>query len=163
MNNRIRVCSKKDIGDILDIINDAAVAYKNHIPQDCWHEPYLSDTYLKSELDDGVVFWGFEVKGKLVGVMGIQDRGEVTLIRHAYVRTGSRKTGIGSALLRHLESLSKKTLMVGTWKAAAWAISFYTKNGYSLVTRQEKDRLLGKYWSIPDRQITTSVVLVKHR
>jgi GNAT superfamily N-acetyltransferase len=159
----IRVCSKAEINDILDIINDAAVAYKGRIPEDCWHEPYMPESYLKSEIDDGVVFWGIESEGRLVGVMGIQERGEVTLIRHAYVRTRNRNTGIGSSLLRYLETLSGKTLMIGTWKAAAWAISFYRKNGYVLVIDEEKNRLLSRFWSIPARQIETSVVLVKHR
>lgn len=142
-----------------DIINDAAQAYKGIIPPDRWHEPYMSREHLAKEIADGVRFWGVEDQGLLVGVMGIQDRGEVDLIRHAYVRTSMRKNGTGTRLLKHLESTAAKPILIGTWAAATWAIRFYEKNGYRLMSREETGRLLRKYWSIPERQIETSVVL----
>lgn len=143
------------------IINDAATAYKGVIPADCWHEPYMPLSELTSEVSAGVTFWGYVQNGRLLGIMGIQDRGDVTLIRHAYVLTRERNAGIGSTLLRHLETLTSKLILIGTWKAATWAISFYRKNGYTLVTEEEKNRLLAKYWTISTRQIETSVVLAK--
>jgi N-acetylglutamate synthase-like GNAT family acetyltransferase len=155
----IRPCTENDFEEILTIINDAAMAYIGFIPDDCWHEPYMSRDYLRHELNDGVSFWGLEEEGRLIGVMGIQDRGEVTLIRHAYVRTASRNKGIGSQLLNNLQNMADKTILIGTWAAAVWAISFYEKNGYRLVSTEEKNRLLKKYWKIPARQIETSVVL----
>ena len=156
----IRQCIQKDFEEILVIINDAAQAYKGFIPDDCWHEPYMAEDYLLHELNDKVLFWGWEESGQLTGVMGIQDRGDVTLIRHAYVRTAQRNRGIGSQLLRNLQTMTDKTILIGTWAAATWAISFYEKNGYALVSTAEKNRLLKKYWKIPARQIETSVVLV---
>ena len=156
----IRKCTEFDLNTIFDIINDAAVAYKRIIPGDRWHEPYMPLEEIRQEIEAGVIFWGFENAGDLFGVMGIQDKGDVALIRHAYVRTRSRKQGIGENLLLHLEGLTEKPILVGTWQAATWAISFYQKNGYRLVSETEKSRLLQKYWSIPDRQIETSVVLV---
>ena len=155
----IRKCSDKDFEEIYQIINDAAIAYKGVIPADRWHEPYMSKNHLRGEIDDGVNFWGLEEQGVLIGVMGIQDRRDVTLIRHAYVRTAKRNLGIGSRLLAHLEPLSEKTILIGTWAAASWAIAFYEKHGYRLVTPDEKNRLLKKYWNIPERQVETSVVL----
>ena len=116
---------------------------------------------LRHEIEDGVVFWGLEQEGQLLGIMGIQDKGDVTLIRHAYVRSNVQKNGIGTRLLRHLEAMTEKALLIGTWASAGWAISFYAKNGYDLVTEEEKNRLLRKYWSIPERQVETSVVLAK--
>ena len=141
------------------IINDAAQAYKGLIPVDRWHEPYMPMEEMEEEIRDGVEFWGFEEDCELVGVMGIQDRGEVTLMRHAYVRTARRKRGIGTRLLRHLEGLTDKPILIGTWAAAIWAVRFYEKNGYIPLSRIETERLLRLYWSIPERQITTSVVL----
>ena len=155
----IRKCTESDFSLIFEIINDAAIAYKGIIPGDRWHEPYMPKEDVRSEIEDGVTFWGYEKSGELLGVMGIQDKGDVALIRHAYVRTRSRKQGIGKSLLLYLESLTDKPILVGTWKAAAWAISFYEKNGYTLVSEKEKDWLLRLYWSIPERQIETSVVL----
>ena len=155
----IRKCSESDLKAIFNIINDAASAYKGVIPDDRWHEPYMTAADIRCEIADGVVFWGCEKKGKLLGVMGIQDKGDVTLIRHAYVRTRCRQQGIGQRLLVHLESLTKGPILVGTWKSAYWAVAFYQKNGYVLLSNQETDRLLRKYWSIPERQIETSVVL----
>ena len=144
---------------MFEIINDAAIAYKGIIPGDRWHEPYMALEEVRQEIEAGVIFWGFEKAGDLLGVMGIQDKGDVALIRHAYVRTRSRKQGIGENLLLHLEGLTEKPILVGTWQAATWAISFYQKNGYRLVSETEKSRLLQKYWSIPERQIEISVVL----
>jgi GNAT superfamily N-acetyltransferase len=157
----LRPCTKADIQDVFTIVKDAAIAYKGVIPQDCWHEPYMPLSELTAEIKAGVTFWGYERNGVLLGVMGIQDRGDVTLIRHAYVITSERRSGIGSMLLRHLETLTSKQILIGTWKAAVWAIAFYQKHGYALVTEAEKNRLLAKYWTISPRQIETSVVLVK--
>jgi len=155
----IRRCTDSDLQAIFEIINDAAVAYKGVIPDDRWHEPYMPLEEVRREIADGVVFWGFENDGDLLGVMGIQDKGDVVLIRHAYVRTRSRQQGIGEKLLQHLERLTEKPILIGTWQAATWAVAFYQKNDYELVSEKEKNRLLQKYWSIPERQIETSVVL----
>jgi len=149
----------QDVGVIFEIINDTAQAYKGVIPADRWHDPYMSQDQLKQEIDAGVSFWGFEEDGHLVGVMGIQDKGEVTLIRHSYVRKQSRNRGIGTILLKFLESMTDKPILIGTWADATWAIAFYEKNGYRLVSTEEKTRLLRKFWTIPERQIDTSVVL----
>jgi N-acetylglutamate synthase-like GNAT family acetyltransferase len=157
----IRECKESDFNMIFEIINDAAQAYKGVIPEDRWHEPYMSLEELGKEIEDDVIFWGLEQDGVLLGVMGIQDKGDVTLIRHAYTRTRAQKMGIGTKLLQHLESMTEKPILIGTWAAASWAISFYEKNGYAPVSEEEKNRLLKKYWSIPDRQIETSVVLAK--
>ena len=155
----IRRCKDTDFDAILEIINDAAQAYRGAIPDDCWQEPYMPEQELRHALASGVVFWGFEENGNLVGVMGIQDVADVTLIRHAYVRSACRRRGIGVALLSHLRSLAGKPILIGTWKAATWAICFYQKNGFRLVAEEEKVLLLKKYWSIRQRQIETSVVL----
>jgi GNAT superfamily N-acetyltransferase len=157
----IRRCVDSDIEGIYEIINDAAAAYKGVIPEDRWHEPYMPVEEIRQAIDDGVVFWGLEQEGRLAGVMGIQDKKDVPLNRHAYVYTRLHRRGLGAKLLRHLEGLTDKPILVGTWKAAAWAIAFYRKNGYSLLSDEEKDRLLRKYWSIPERQVETSVVLAK--
>ena len=145
------------------IINDAAMAYKGVIPADRYHEPYMSREYLRHEMDAGVVFWGYEEDGELLGVMGIQDVLDVTLIRHAYVRTVNRYEGIGGKLIAHLKTLIARATLVGTWEAAGWAIRFYEKHGFRLVTWEEKERLLRKYWNIPERQTETSVVLGDER
>lgn len=155
----IRECTESDFTTMFEIINDAAQAYKGIIPDDCWNEPYMSSEELKYEIENGVVFWGLEQNGQLLGIMGIQDRDEVTLIRHAYILTQTQKYGIGTKLLNHLENLTEKPILIGTWKAASWAISFYEKNAYTAVSEEEKNYLLKKYWSIPKRQIETSVVL----
>ncbi len=118
---------------------------------------------LRHDIEDGVDFWGLEHDGQLLGVMGIQDKGNLALIRHAYIRTHAQKLGIGTRLFQHLENITEKHILIGTWAAASWAISFYQKNGYTSVSREEKNRLLGKYWSIPERQIETSVVLANQR
>jgi len=150
---------KSVVEKIFEIINDGAQAYKGIIPVDRWHEPYMPFEELRKEIEAGIVFWGLEYEGELQGVMGIQDKGEVTLIRHAYVRTRSQNRGIGKKLLQHLEKITEKPILIGTWAAASWAISFYQNNGYTLVLGEEKDHLLRKYWSIPERQVETSVVL----
>lgn len=155
----IRQCRESDFNAMFEIINEAAQVYKGSIPGDRWHEPYMPLAELAAEIADGVEFWGLENDGQLLGVMGIQDRGDVTLIRHAYVRPEAQKTGIGKKLLRHLEQMTEKPLLIGTWAAASWAIAFYERNGYAMVTEEEKNRLLKKYWAIPERQIETSVVL----
>lgn len=155
----IRQCDSKDFEAIYAIINDAAEAYKGVIPEDRWKEPYMDRDYLQHEIDVGVVFWGYEEDGQLVGVMGIQDVMDVTLIRHAYVRTARRNQGIGGALLSELRKKTTRPLLMGTWADAVWAVRFYEKHGFRLVTPQEKMRLLQKYWSIPERQVETSVVL----
>lgn len=155
----IRKCNAKDNGEIFKIINDAAQAYKGVIPEDRYHEPYMTIEELNKEIDDGVVFWGFEEDGQLLGIMGIQDKNEVSLIRHAYVRTTQRNSGIGTKLLVHLRALTNKPILIGTWEAAKWAIRFYVKNGFNLVPPAEKKTLLNTYWNVPDRQVETSVVL----
>ncbi len=159
----IRTCKPSDFETIYAIINDAAQAYKGIIPADRWHEPYMARDELTHEMEEDVVFWGLERDGALVGVMGIQDRGEVVLIRHAYVATRGRRQGIGTRLLQHLESTVERPVLVGTWAAARWAIAFYQKNGYQLVSEVEKKRLLRQYWRIPERQVETSVVLANKR
>ena len=157
----IRLCTSDDFDTILEIINDAAEAYRNAIPADRWQEPYMSHEYLQAEIDRDVVFWGYEQKSELIGAMGIQDIEDVTLIRHAYVRSSARRQGIGGQMLDHLIEQAERQVMIGTWKAATWAIAFYEKHGFRLVTEEEKNRLLNKYWTIPERQIETSVVLVQ--
>jgi len=155
----IRRCEPADLSVIYAIINDAAMAYKGIIPADRWHEPYMPMEELRQEIADGVEFWGYEAEKALIGVMGIQDKGDVSLIRHAYVRTNNRRKGVGTALLRHIESQTTKPILVGTWLDAAWAVRFYQKNGYEILSRSETERLLRKYWNVPERQIETSVVL----
>ena len=155
----IRQCRQSDFEAMYAIINDAAQAYRGVIPADRWKEPYMSRDYLQHEIDDGVAFWGYEENGDLIGVMGIQDVQDVTLIRHAYVRTAQRGKGIGGALLSELKQRTSRPTLVGTWKAADWAVRFYEKHGFRLVTERQKEQLLRKYWKIPERQVETSVVL----
>jgi len=157
----IRRCDDHDFELIWAIINDGAQAYKGIIPQDCWTEPYMTRKDLQHEIDEGVVFWGYEENGSLLGVMGLQQVQEVTLIRHAYVRTSSQKRGIGRHLLAHLRGLTSSPVLIGTWADAVWAIQFYEKHGFEVVGPQEKNRLLKKYWTVPERQIVTSVVLAE--
>ena len=159
----IRRCVDGDFEVICEIINDAARAYEGIIPADFWREPYMSREELQRELADGVAFWGWQEGGGLVGVMGIQDVEDVTLIRHAYVRTTRRNEGIGGRLLAYLRGQTSRVMLVGTWAEAGWAIRFYEKHGFRLVTAAEKDRLLKRYWSVPRSQIETSVVLSELR
>jgi len=156
----IRKCTEPDVEAIYEIINDAAEAYRGIIPADRWHEPYMPREQLEQEINEGIEFWGFEEDRILVGVMGIQDKWDVTLIRHAYVKSRMRNRGVGSRLLRFLESTTKKPILIGTWADATWAVAFYQKHGYRLVSAEEKNRLLRRYWQIPERQVETSVVLV---
>jgi GNAT superfamily N-acetyltransferase len=143
----------------LAIVNAAAVAYRGVIPADRWHEPYMELEELEREIAAGVDFWGYEAEGELIGVMGVQRVEDVDLIRHAYVLPGRQGGGVGAALLRHLRARSERPMLVGTWAAAEWAIRFYRRHGFELVTPEQKTVLLGRYWSIPDRQVETSVVL----
>jgi N-acetylglutamate synthase-like GNAT family acetyltransferase len=157
----IRLLGPEETEVILAIINAAAQAYCGVIPADCWHEPYMSHHELENELRAGVNFWGYEDEKRLVGVMGRQDRGEVMLIRHAYVDPSWQRRGIGKKLLNHLLTDISGPVLVGTWAAAHWAVDFYEKNGFILVTHEEKERLLRTYWTISLRQIETSVVLAR--
>lgn len=156
----IRLCSDADTPVIEAIINEAARAYQGAIPADCWHEPYMPHHELLAEMAAGVRFWGWEDPGSLIGVMGIQQVKDATLIRHAYVRTAHQNRGIGGALLAALAGQCSGQLLVGTWAAAEWAIRFYQRHGFRLVSAEdEKDRLLRTYWKISERQRETSVVL----
>jgi GNAT superfamily N-acetyltransferase len=159
----IRRCDDHDFETIWSIINDGAEAYRGIIPSDCFTEPYMSRDKLRHEIDEGVVFWGYTENGELVGVMGIQPVRDVTLIRHAYVRTNSQKRGIGAHLLTHLGELAKGPILIGTWADAVWAIRFYERHGFRLVGPEEKNRLLKRYWTVPERQIETSVVLAHEK
>ena len=155
----IRECLEDDFEAIYEIINDAAQAYRGIIPPDRWHDPYMPRKELLEEISSGVVFLGYEKEGELVGVMGTQDLQDVTLIRHAYVRTAHRNQGIGGELLGQIMGRATRPVLIGTWAAAFWAIRFYERHGFTVVSPGEKERLLRKYWSLPDRQIVTSVVL----
>jgi len=159
----IRRCDDRDFETIYSIINNAAQAYKGIIPMDRWKEPYMSKKELRHEIDDGVIFWGYEEDGEMIGVMGIQEVQDITLIRHAYVRTARRNQGIGGKLLAFLREQTTRPILLGTWADAIWAIRFYEKHGFRLVSREEKDRLLTEYWSIPERQVKTSVVLADQK
>jgi GNAT superfamily N-acetyltransferase len=156
----IRKLLPSEIDRILGVINDGAQAYKGIIPADRWKEPYMSADELKEDLKAGLTFFGWEENDVVLGVMGIQPVEDTTLIRHAYVRTEYQRRGIGSRLLEHLLQRAKTPeILVGTWAAATWAIRFYKTYGFTLVSPEEKDRLLRRYWSIPERQVETSVVL----
>jgi N-acetylglutamate synthase-like GNAT family acetyltransferase len=148
-----------DLDEIHTIINDAASAYRGIIPPDRWHEPYMASTELKEQVDSGIEFWVYKEEGEILGVMGIQHKGPVTLIRHAYVRTKVRQKGIDGKLLKHLCALTANPILIGTWADARWAVEFYQKHGFRLLSELEKNALLRKYWTIPVRQIETSVVL----
>ena len=155
----IRRCRDDERDAILAIVNAAAEAYRGVIPADRWHEPYMPAAELDAEIDAGVAFWGDECEGALAGVMGIQRVRDVRLIRHAYVVPAAQGAGVGRALLEHLTDDADAPLLVGTWAAATWAVRFYERNGFELVTPQRKDELLREYWDIPGRQVETSVVL----
>ncbi|KJS14483.1 MAG: GNAT family acetyltransferase [Peptococcaceae bacterium BRH_c4b] len=161
--NVIRKCHSGDFDVIYSIINESSMVYKGVIPVDRWKEPYMSLEELQDEMDGGVEFWGYEEDGKLVGIMGKQDVRDVTLIRHAYVRTAAKRNGIGGKLLSFLSQRTDRPMLIGTWANATWAINFYEKHGFKLVSPAEKNRLLKDYWTIPERQVETSVVLAdKH-
>ena len=158
----IRPAQSADRPAMLAIINHAAEAYRGVIPADCWHEPYMPAEELAAEIGAGVRFWVAEAD-RMLGVMGMQDKGDVALVRHAYVAPAMQRQGVGQALVRHVQALTQKPVLIGTWAAATWAIDFYKRNGFALVTAEEKDRLLRRYWSIPPRQVETSVVLADDR
>ena len=155
----IRPCVESDFSSILEIINDGAQAYRGVIPADRLKEPYVSEGELRHEIESGVMFWGTENGPQLAGVMGVQDVLDVTLIRHAYVRTRNRRQGLGGELLERLRDTSQSPYLVGTWAAATWAIEFYRRHGFRLLSPEATRRVLKKYWTIPERQIATSVVL----
>ena len=154
--------TSKDLPNILNVINDAALKYKGTIPDDCWHEPYMSEQELINEFGNGVRMFGYDHNNILTGVMGIQQLEEVTLIRHAYTLSDWQGIGIGKSLLQYLLDINKSSrLLVGTWRDATWAIRFYVKNGFVLHGRNRTDQLLTKYWQIPSKQMENSVVLEK--
>jgi N-acetylglutamate synthase-like GNAT family acetyltransferase len=157
----IRPCRDDERDAILAIVNAAAEAYRGVIPPDRWHEPYMSSEELAGEVEAGVEFWGYEEDGELVGVIGIQALSDVDLIRHAYVSPSRQRGGIGGALLEHVSRAATRRILVGTWAAADWAIGFYRRHGFELLSRARAPELLRTYWTIPDRQIETSVVLAK--
>jgi GNAT superfamily N-acetyltransferase len=155
----IRPCRDDERGAILAIVNAAAEAYRDVIPADRWREPYMPASELDAEIAAGVVFWGYEDDGALLGIMGIQPVGDVELIRHAYVAPETQGRGVGGALLRHLVARSARPLLVGTWTAAEWAIRFYERYGFVREGAERSAELLRRYWQIPERQVATSVVL----
>ncbi len=159
----VRRCEDRDFEEIWSVIDDGAKAYKGVIPSDRWNEPYMPREELRLQMDEGVAFWGHEVDGGLAAVMGIQRVQDVTLIRHAYVRSAYQKQGIGALLLTQLLAITDTSVLIGTWAAAVWAVRFYEKHGFRPVSPSEKDRLLKRYWKIPERQIETSVVLADER
>lgn len=155
----IRKATPDDVAAICTVINDAAQAYRGVIPDDRWHDPYMPMDELAGEIAAGVDFWVAEHAGQVVGVMGLQDKGAVSLVRHAYVSKTRQRSGIGTRLLQHIQARADKPTLIGTWAAAAWAIRFYQRHGFVIVSEPEKERLLRTLWSIPERQIATSVVL----
>lgn len=157
----IRRCRDDERDEVLAIVNAAAVAYRGVIPADRWHEPYMPASELDGEIAAGVEFWGYEDGGELLGVMGIQPVDDVDLIRHAYVKPGRQRGGIGGALIEHVLDSATRPVLVGTWAAAEWAIAFYRRYGFEQVSPEEKTRLLRRYWDIPERQVETSVVLAR--
>jgi GNAT superfamily N-acetyltransferase len=155
----VRRCSEEDVATMLAIVNAAAEAYRGVIPADRWHEPYMPEAELRAEIAAGVEFWGLDTENGLIGVMGVQPVRDVDLIRHAYVRPDSQRLGVGAELIEHLRRTSKRRMLVGTWAAATWAISFYERHGFALAAPARAAELLRTYWTIPERQIETSVVL----
>ncbi|HET7197789.1 MAG TPA: GNAT family N-acetyltransferase, partial [Burkholderiales bacterium] len=147
----IRRATPADLPAIDALINAAAQAYRGVIPADRWHEPYMPREELERELAAGVVFFVMEKEARLAGVMGIQDKRDVALVRHAYVAPAMQRKGVGRRLLRHVQGLTRRPVLIGTWAAATWAIDFYRRNGFAVVPEEEKETLLRKYWSIPER------------
>jgi GNAT superfamily N-acetyltransferase len=158
----LRQCTSSDLPRICDVINDAAVAYRGVIAPDRWKEPYMPAAELQREIDAGVTFWGAFENDLLVAVMGLQHVEDISLIRHAYTLTNKQGRGIGKALLKHVLARTDRPVLIGTWADATWAIGFYESHGFR-VLRHEKDALLRRYWSIPERQIEDSVVLGDER
>lgn len=159
----IRRCDAGDFDTILVVINDSAQCYRGVIDADCWNEPYMSEDYLRHEIKSGVEFWSFERDGEIIGVMGVQDVLDITLIRHVYVKSANRNSGAGSALLGRIREMTDKPILIGAYRAAVWALDFYKKHGFKLIDGEEKNRLLRKYWSLPDRQIETSVIMAEEK
>jgi GNAT superfamily N-acetyltransferase len=157
----VRPCRDDERGAIAAIVNAAAGAYRGVIPADRWREPYMPVDELEREIAAGVAFWGYDADGALVGIMGIQQVGDVELIRHAYVAPGCQRSGVGGTLLEHIAARSTSRILVGTWAAADWAIRFYRRHGFALVAPEDTAALLRTYWTIPERQIETSVVLAR--
>lgn len=155
----VRRCRQDERSVVSEIINAAAEAYRGVIAADRWHDPYMSLPELDLEIAAGVAFWAYDNEGEVIGVMGVQPVRDVDLIRHAYVRPGNQRRGIGAALISHVRSMSSRQMLVGTWAAATWAIAFYQRHGFELVSTDQKIALLKSYWTIPERQIETSVVL----
>ena len=156
----IRELANADFQSILTVVNDAAMAYKSKIPADRWKEPYMSAHELDEEIQNGVQFYGWTENNVLIAVMGTQSVNDVTLIRHAYMLTSNQQNGLGEKLLNHLLGLARTNrILVGTWEATLWAIKFYNKHGFTLLSRKETNKLLRKYWNIPERQVEASVVL----
>jgi N-acetylglutamate synthase-like GNAT family acetyltransferase len=159
----IRKSREADCAAMVAIVNDAARAYRGVIPADQWREPYMPADELEEQIADSVMFWVAEEDGHLLGMMGLQDKGEVALVRHAYVTPTVQRKGVGTRLLRHVQGLTRKPVLIGTWADASWAIDFYRRNGFTLLANPPKDSLLQRYWSIPARQVETSVVLADRR
>lgn len=157
----IRAYSDADFETVYQVINDSSQAYKGIIPDDRWNEPYMTKEELRSEIKDGIQFYCYVDKNEIIGVMGIQNKDDVNLIRHAYIKTTGRRKGIGGQLLEYLQKMSSIPLLIGTWADASWAIHFYEKHGFYIVPQEKKDKLLRKYWNITERQVETSVVLAQ--
>lgn len=163
MSEPLRACGERDVRAILEVVNDAARAYRGVIPAEVWKEPYMPEAELRDEIAAGVRFTACVVDGEIAGVMGLQTAGDVALIRHAYVRTDAQHRGIGSALLAHLRAGTALPLLVGTWRDATWAIRFYERHGFRRVDDARVPALLRRYWTVPERQIASSVVLADGR
>ena len=156
-----RRCGEADFEAVWEVINDGAKAYRGVIPLDRINDPYMTKEHLRAEIAGGVHFWAYEKNGVIVAVMGLQFVHDVTLIRHAYVHTAHQREGLGGRMLEHLRAMARGPLLIGTWADATWAIGFYRRHGFVLVSHQDKERLLRKYWKIPERQVETSVVLAE--
>ena len=154
----IRECTESDAERICFVVNEAAEAYRGVIPDDCWHAPYMPLDELRREMA-GMTFFGWDDGDGLAGVMGYQPLEGVTLVRHAYVLSTRQGEGIGGRLLDHLTAMSSGRLLVGTWKAATWAVRFYERHGLRRLGDAESQELLRRYWDIPQRQRETSLVL----
>jgi GNAT superfamily N-acetyltransferase len=155
----VRLCGDRDLATMLAIVNAAAEVYRGAIPADRWHDPYMPEAELREEIAAGVEFWGVDTDDGLIGIMGVQPVRDVDLIRHAYVRPDRQRHGVGAELIEHLRQRSTRRILVGTWAAATWAVRFYERHGFVLVAPERAAALLRTYWTIPERQIDTSVVL----